>query len=263
MARWIGVIGVVLVTVSPAAAQWTVYDPSNTARNTISATVKEYLVLTQRLQREQIDRMSRRLSRLTNFRKYSLPEPPMWRIHDFWDEGISPLARDFHGALNYGDRLGRALIAVSHDVTSTTGLLNRLSPEGLRAVSSRLATIEAAESALVTASHDAGLTRFNGRRELAAIEALEAQVIDGSDEQSSTAVLEKMSGATLIAARQRQARVQLLSALVEQLLMDNKRARDADATAINMQLVRWRDGPRANAAFVAGSGDALRTWRQP
>ena len=25
----------------------------------------------------------------------------------------------------------------------------------------------------------------------------------------------------------------------------------------------WRDGRAANDAFVAGSGDALRTWRQP
>jgi hypothetical protein len=27
--------------------------------------------------------------------------------------------------------------------------------------------------------------------------------------------------------------------------------------------VTWRDGQAANEAFVAGSGDALRTWRQP
>jgi hypothetical protein len=32
---------------------------------------------------------------------------------------------------------------------------------------------------------------------------------------------------------------------------------------MNMQLVRWRDAQAANEAFVAGSGDALRTWRQP
>jgi hypothetical protein len=30
-----------------------------------------------------------------------------------------------------------------------------------------------------------------------------------------------------------------------------------------MQLVTWRDARGANEAFVAGSGDALRTWRQP
>jgi len=67
----------------------------------------------------------------------------------------------------------------------------------------------------------------------------------------------------MIAGRQRQARTQLLSALVEQLLIDSKRARDTDATAMNMQLITWRDRAAVNAAFVQGSGTALQTWRQP
>jgi hypothetical protein len=50
---------------------------------------------------------------------------------------------------------------------------------------------------------------------------------------------------------------------LEQLLVDSKRARDTDVAALTMQMVTWRDGQAANEAFVAGSGDALRTWRQP
>jgi hypothetical protein len=88
-------------------------------------------------------------------------------------------------------------------------------------------------------------------------------VIDPSNEQSATAVLDKISGAVLIGARQRQARTQLLAGVVEQLLVDSKRARDTDTAAMNMQLVTWRDARAANEAFVAGTGDALRTWRQP
>ena len=57
--------------------------------------------------------------------------------------------------------------------------------------------------------------------------------------------------------------MQLLAGVVEQLLVDTKRARDAEAAAMNMQLTTWRDGQAANDAFVAGPGDALRTWRQP
>ena len=76
-------------------------------------------------------------------------------------------------------------------------------------------------------------------------------------------MLEKISAATLVGARQRQARAQFLTGIVELLLVDTKRARDADATAINMQLTTWRAAQSANAAFVAGSGDALRRWRQP
>jgi hypothetical protein len=67
----------------------------------------------------------------------------------------------------------------------------------------------------------------------------------------------------LIAARQRQARTQLLAGVVEQLLVDSKRARDTEAASLNMQMVAWRDARAINKAFVAGTGEALRTWRQP
>jgi hypothetical protein len=76
-------------------------------------------------------------------------------------------------------------------------------------------------------------------------------------------ILDKISGAVLVGSRQRQARSQLLAAFVEQLLVDSKRNRDTDAAAMNMQLVTWPDGRAADEAFVAGTGDALRTWRQP
>jgi hypothetical protein len=98
---------------------------------------------------------------------------------------------------------------------------------------------------------------------LPAIDVLESTVIDPSNEQSATAVLDKISGASLIGVRQRQARIQLLSGVLEQLLVDSKRARDTEAAMLGMQLTTWRDGRAANEAFMAGTGDALRTWRQP
>ena len=85
----------------------------------------------------------------------------------------------------------------------------------------------------------------------------------GYSQPIATAVLDKMSGAVLIAARQRQARAQLLAGIVEQLLVESKRARDTEAAAMNMQLVTWRDGRAANEAFVSGTASALNTWRQP
>jgi len=76
-------------------------------------------------------------------------------------------------------------------------------------------------------------------------------------------VLEKLTAAELIGARQRQARTGFLIDIVEQLLIDTKRARDSDTTALNMQITTWRDGRAASEAFVAGTGDALSNWRQP
>jgi hypothetical protein len=249
-----------LLVGQPMRAQLVVTDPANTIRNALSATVKEYLLDTQREQHRQLTRMSQRLSLLTDLAKYAPVDPPRWRTHG----GDFLFVQGYNDALIFGDPTGAAYLAVSHPVIDAQALLGRLSPAARRVISSRLATLNLADAVAIAAVNDTGQLRFNGRKqEMPAIDALEAQVIDPSTEQSATAVLDKISGAVLIGARQRQARSQLLAAFLEQLLADSKRDRDADATAMNMQLVTWRDGQAANEAFVAGTGDALRTWRQP
>src|SRR4051812_28502429 len=250
----------VVVVARPLNAQIAVYDPANTARNSISATIKEYLLETQREQHAKIRRMARRLSVFADLRRFAVADTPRWRTHG----GDFLYANGINDALIFGDPSGAAYLAVSHPVVRARALLGRLTAAAQRAMTSRLATIELADAVEMSAINDAGSLRLNGRKqELPAIDALEAQVIDPSDAQSATAVLDKISGAVLIGARQRQARSQLLAAFVEQLLVDSKRDRDADAAAMNMQLVTWRDRRAANEAFVAGTGDALRTWRQP
>ena len=251
---------VVTLAVQPAYAQWTVYDAANTARNSISAVYQQYLLETERLQHAKLWAMARRLSAFADLRRYALLDVPRWRTHG----GDFLYANGINDALIFGDPRGAAYLAVSHPVLNARAALSRLGPAAQRAMASRLATVELADAVAMSAINDTGSLRLNGRKqELPAIDALEAQVIDPSLEQSATAVLDKISGAVLVGARQRQARTQLLTAFVEQLLVDSKRERDVDATAMNMQLVTWRDSRAANAAFVAGTGDALRTWRQP
>jgi hypothetical protein len=252
-------IAVVLVA-RPLNAQISIYDAANTTRNSISAIIKEYILETQREQHAKIRRMARRLSVFADLQRFVVLDPPRWRTHG----GDFLYASGINDALIFGDPAGAAYLAVSHPVVSARSLLGRLTPHAQRTMASRLATIELADAVAMSAINDTGSLRFNGRKqELPAIDALEAHVIDPSSEQSATAVLDKISGAVLIGARQRQARSQLLAAFVEQLLVDSKRERDADATAMNMQLVTWHDRRAANEAFVAGTGDALRTWRQP
>jgi hypothetical protein len=246
-----------------AQAQLAVYDPAVTARNTITATLKEYLVELQHEQRRLIRRMSRRLSMFTDLRKYGVPDPPRWRTHDWEHPDVFLFARAYHAALNYGDTSGNAFLDISQPLLDAEAARGQLSPTAERTLRAQLATVNLTDAAVIAATNDTGQLRFNGRRELQALEALDRDVTDGSLEQSATAVLDKLSGASLIAARQRQARVQLLSAMVEQLLIEGKRARDTEAATLNSQLVTWRDARAANEAFVAGAGDALRVWRQP
>ena len=78
-----------------------------------------------------------------------------------------------------------------------------------------------------------------------------------------TAILDKVAAGELLGRRQDMAANQLLSHALEQMLARSKRLRDTEAQTMNMQLVTWRDGRVVNDAMVAGTGDALRTWRQP
>jgi hypothetical protein len=253
----------VLAAVTGARAQIGVTDVAVTARSRLTAILQEYLHLLQQDQHSQLRRMAQRLSMFTDLGKYGVPEPPRWRTHDWENPEVFYFSRPYHAALNYGDAAGSAYLGISHTVLPAGAALSRLPGQARRAMMARLATIDASDAAIIAATHQSGLTRFNGRRELQAIDGLERDVTNGTLEQSTTAVLDKISGAVLIGARQREARGRLLTGVVEQLLIENKRARDADASAMNMQLVTWRERAAANEAMVAGSGDALRSWRQP
>ena len=258
---FVTVVGV-LLGAAVASAQFVVTDPAVTVRNTITATVKEYLLNVQREQQRKFLQMATRLSVLTHLGKYEVPDPPRWRTRRPEDDLLFTL--DYQGALIFGDPSGALYLDVSQPVMAAQEALDRLSPSARRAFAARLATVNVADAAAIAATNDTGQLRFNGRKhELPAIDALAAQVIDPSTEQSATAVLDKISGAVLIGARQRQARTQLLAGIVEQLLVESKRARDTETAVMNMQLVTWRDGRAADEAFVAGTGDALKAWRQP
>lgn len=264
MRRALLAITLLLAGCLAADAQIVVYDPAVTARNSVTSAIEEYLKNIQDLQRRLLRKMSRRLSVFTDLSKYHLLDPPRWRIHIFNDPSAVLFAGDYNAALNYGDASGSAYRAVTVPLVDSQGLLDEeMSPGVAREFAARLATIDVADATAISATNDTGHVRYNGRREQQAIDALENDVIDPSQEQSATAVLDKISGAVLIGARQRQARAELLVGLVEQLLVDSKRERDTEAAATNMQLTAWRESGPANAAFVAGSGDALRTWRQP
>ena len=256
------VIVFVVLTSSDAWAQLVVNDPAVTVRNAVTAALKEYLLNTQRDQHEQFRRMAQRLSALTRLDKYVLPNTPRWQLYDIQNPTLLVLTRDYRTALNAGDVGGTAWGAVTAPVTVASALVSRLSPAAQRAILTRLGTLDVADAVGMAATNETGHLRANGRLELAAINALETDVVDPSSEQSTAAVLDKLSGAVLIGGRQRQARAQLLAGLLEQLIVDSKRSRDSETTVLNMQIVQWRDGRAANNAFVAGTGDALRTWRQ-
>jgi hypothetical protein len=249
---------VLLITSGTSWAQFVVTDPVTTARNAIIAQLHVDVLAKMVQQRDRLVRMARRLSELVRLDRYRSIDVPLWRIHD---AETRLFANDFHSALNYGDAAGRAYVSVAR---ARLGLPD-LVPDGpaRRAIEAALATLDAADSTVLTAVHQAGLLRFNGRSEGRAIDALETDVLDPSVEQGATAVVGKISGAHLLETRQKQARLQFLTGVLEQLLLDNKRARDAEVAVMNMQLQRLSAGRIPGTAITRGAADDLRGWRQP
>src|SRR5437773_5642686 len=129
------------------SAQLVVYDAATTARNTVTATLNEYLFETERLQHLKILDMARRLSALTSLRKYVLEKVPRWRTHG----GDYFYAQPYNDALIFGDPAGNAFSELSQRLLADPTLLNRLGPATRRLVEAQLATVNLADAAAIAA----------------------------------------------------------------------------------------------------------------
>jgi hypothetical protein len=262
--RRTAIITAVLLTLSASAGAVVVFDPLNTLEHSFLNGWRESIgaVLTQQLDR--VRQMAKRLSAFTSLAKYVAPDAPLWRTRRIDDALAASDA--FMDALNGGDRTGLGYAAVARSRVPVGSALAEFGEENVvaeNALRASLATLDIADSVIIAGTDQTGRIRGNRRSEVDTIAALEGDVSNGDQEQSATAVLDKMSAASLIRARQQDTRMELLTALTEQLLVDSKRDRDTDAAAMNMQLGRLNRGRSVAASLLAGSADDFRSWRQP
>ena len=248
---------VVLMATAPARAQLVVIDPANLTQTILIAERAWQHYQELRRQYETILRMSRGLG---NMEGYRIP-PVLITGHEpsRWDYG-----RPWIQALNSGDATGEAYLSTALPLLRPTSTPAQLTAAARQTLERQYATIEIADSVAMMAGHQVAVSRgYHGRLQTA-VNALQDDVLNGLLRyHEMTANLDKIAAGELLGRRQEMASNQLLSHALEQLLSRSKRQRDTEAATINMQLVTWRDGRAASEAFVAGSGDALRTWRQP
>src|SRR5262245_57853305 len=88
-----------VVTAGRADAQWIIHDPTTTARNAVTATLKLDQLNTLTLEMEKLKRMARRLSEFTTLQKYAIANTPLWRTHGAQSAAF---ANAYLAALNYG-----------------------------------------------------------------------------------------------------------------------------------------------------------------
>ena len=160
---------------STSSAQIGRYDPAVTARNTRHGRRSRNTCLTlQRQQHSQLRRMAQRLSMFTILRNIAAGRPPRWRTHDFENRGLPVRAR-----LQRRAQLRRSPAAPrswpsSHPVVDASACLATRAPS--RRARHARAPGDARRRPTLRRSRrptTPGGFAFNGRRELAAIEALE------------------------------------------------------------------------------------------
>ena len=256
--RRISLVLAVVMVVTGLSSAWAfvISDAATTARNAVTAALKDTILETLTAQGERLERMATRLSAYTDLTKYTTHGSPVWATHDADAIG-------FLRALDEGDPTGIEYARIARRRLSVVMDLATLPPAEQEAIERALATLDLADSTLITGADQTGVLRSDGKREQQAIDQLEADVLDPSEAQSTTAVLDKLSAAALIEAHQKQARIQFLTAAVEQLLVDNKRARDTEAAALNMRLGQLRRDGGEEGGLLSGTADDLRNWRQP
>lgn len=248
---------VLLGVAGPAHAQFAVIDPANLAQAIVIAerTWQHHEEL--RRQFETIRKMAEGLGDMDRFRTPPIflaqHEPALWPYGGRWLEG-----------LNSGDPLGVAYAAAALPLARIEDASTKVSQAARSTFERQYSTVEIADAAAQAGGHQVALVRDYYGRVQRAIAALEGDVVSRRGEyHEMTAVLDKLAAGELIARGQDTAINQLVAYALEQLLARGKGLRDTEATAINMQIGTWRDGHEANAAFVAGTGDALQAWRQP
>lgn len=241
----------------PAQAQFVVIDGANLVQTTLIARRMQQHYEELRAQYLTVLRMAQGLG---NMEGYRIPTIPItWHDAGRWEYG-----RPWIQALNSGDAAGTAYLSTGLPLLRPSVMPSRLSARARQALERQYATIEITDSVAMMGGHQVALARgYHGQLQ-EAVQALEGDVLNGlTSYHEMTAILDTIAAGELLARRQDMLSNQLLSHALEQLLARGKRLRDTEASTMNMQLVTWRDARAANDAFVAGSGDALRTWRQP
>jgi hypothetical protein len=194
-------------------------------------------------------------------RRYRVPEVP-WRLHDFGS--TVPYARPILTGLNYGDAAGSLYFQAVDRLEPLDSVISGLPAVLRRRLGAKYGTIEMADSVAAMGIHQTGAIRVNGRAMLRTIESMEQDLVAAPEEfHSQAALLNKINGATVLGLRIAENSSQFLMHTLEQLLVENKRKRDAEAQIMNAHIYQWRYGRAYAADIFQNTARNIDRWRQP
>jgi hypothetical protein len=251
----VGAIGVALalaVATGPLHAQFVVYDPQNylQAVTQYEQLIRQYEFMIQQARRLPVDLAAR-------YHAHSID----WTAHDLTAglRYVQPLL----AALNAGDVTGAAYRRLIDPLdTPSDEALGRMPAEMRRRLATAYSTIELADSISRLAIDQTGAARVDGPFTLQAIKNVEHDVVNPADAfHTQTALLEKIGAALAIELRLGAQTNQFQVSALEQLIVDNKRKRDAEATLMNATIRQWQYGKAYGEDLFSHTAVNIDTWR--
>lgn len=248
------VITIIVFALSNAVgAQFVVHDPLNYAQ-----ALARYAQMVQqyRLFVAQARRLPDALAS-----RYRVPTP-RWRTHDLGD--TYAYARSILTALNRGDSSGTGYTTSVDPLTSLADVLPLLPPDLQRRMTNAYGTIQLADSVARYAIDQTGRIRDNGGAVLTAVLNMENDATSLSDDlHTQIAVLNKINGANVLGLRIGEMGNQLQMHVLEQLIVQNRRAREAEAQLMNARLFQVQHGSAYGQQLFSQTTRDLNDWRQP
>ena len=251
----VGVSAIVMIALLSTAvrAQFVVYDPTNyfQALTRYAQLLEQYRFWIAQARRLPLNLAVR----------YRL-QPIRWSTYG--DSRSTPYAEALLSALNIGDPNG-GLYDISVDRLATLDDLMAFVPLDLRPRLRLLyGSLQFDDRVAKAAINQIGVTRTNGPFALNTIQNMEDDAVASPDEfHTQIALLDKINGAAVLALRLNETASQLQLHILEQLLVQNKRARDADAEMMDAHLFQWQYGAAYGRDLFSGTAAALDSWRQP
>ena len=234
------------------SAQRVVHDPTHYAQTVITyrQIVEQYRLLLEQARRLPVDLAAR----------YRVPTLP-WPSHV---ATATIFAQPLLDALNRGDASGARYAETVAPLDPLEAVLATI-PAALQArVGMGYATIELADQVARTAVHQAGALRTQGENVTRTIRSMEDDAVSTDSRfHTQAALLNKINTASVLGVRIAEQTSQSVLHVVEQLLVANKRQRDAEAKLMNAQIHQWQYGQGYGDGLVRETARALDTWRQP
>jgi hypothetical protein len=241
------------VAATTTSAQFVVYDPTNYAQalESYAQLLQQYRFWVAQARRLPVDMASR----------YRVPAV-RWHLND--PNQIYPYARPILTSLNVGDSAGIGYNQIVDRLEALDDLLPRVPADLQRRLAMGYGTIQLADSVAATGIDQLGRIRSNGTAMMAAILNMENDAVASADEfHTQTALLNKINGANVLALRINETTSQFQLHILEQLLVQNKRSRDAEGQMMNAHLFQWRYGTAYGRDLFSRTAANLESWRQP